>query len=132
MTSHTEHSTTISAAALAAQLKATQEANTRLIAQVVELQCEYDRLRDAIQYAQTMGLPGHISAYLADALSKEQPSLAPPRAVDPPPHCWNCGLPLAGDGVHIARTGRTVTAHRVCADHLLGQGWELVAKRGDT
>ena len=62
------HTPTANADALAAQLKACQEANTKLIARIVELEVNYDRLRDAIQYAHHLGLPGHVSAYLSDAL----------------------------------------------------------------
>ncbi len=46
---------------------------------LADLQVEYDRLRDAILYAQTMGLPGHVSAYLSDALSPARPSDGNPR-----------------------------------------------------
>lgn len=47
--------------------------------QLADLQVEYDRLRDAVLYARHMGLPGHVSEYLADALSPKRPGDDSPR-----------------------------------------------------
>lgn len=61
----------------------------------------------------------------------------PPRALDPPRLCDHCGLPLVNgsivDEVIITNDHQHRTMHRVCADHLIGQGWFVVARaRGAT
>lgn len=127
---YAEHGTTISAAALAAQLLHAQRDNSRLIGRIVELEHERDRLAGVIRHVLTMGLPGHATAYLRAALGDEL-APAPPRAQDPAPHCWNCGLPLTSahirDEVVITQADRYVSVHRACADHLVRNGWEIVA-----
>ncbi len=109
-------------------LAACQRDNTRLIARVVELE---HALRDAMGYAALLprGVdPAALAAWRA-ALGDAAP---PPRAHDPPPLCWSCGLPLAGahirDEVIVERAGRRASVHRVCADHLAAQGWQAVAQ----
>lgn len=126
-------------AALAAQLAAAQRDNARLIARIVELEAERDAALLTIRKARQRLYDAHgrgpetVAAVIraVGAILRDD-GAAPPRAQDPPPHCWNCGLPLVGahvvDEVAVARAGRTVRVHRACADHLVTQGWQLVAQ----
>lgn len=129
--SHTEHGTTISAAALAAQLTAAQEANTRLIARVVELEHERDRAMAVVSCAVSLVGYARLAAAVA-SWEQRWEGTAPPEAHNPRPHCWNCGLPLAGAHLHdevIITNGPTrVSVHRACADHLMTQGWWIIAQ----
>lgn len=56
-----EHASVVRVAELAAQLKAAQEANTRLIARIVELEHERDRLRGVIRIARERLYDAHGS-----------------------------------------------------------------------
>jgi hypothetical protein len=155
--SYTAHATTISAAALAArvaalekQVEACQQANTKLIARIVELEHG-----EAAAYALAMDVETklmHLHAVcqrLADgaaqrslsfvdilaALSEinvrpSEPRQEPPRAQEPARVCDHCGLPLVSshlvDEVILTNGAQRVSVHRVCANAYTPD-WQVVA-----
>lgn len=146
--SYTAHSTTISAATLARQVEACQQANTALIGHIVELEHERDAALRVVACAVALvsraeglaaQLGGPVSGYieapvrsLALALAPYRGDDAPPRAVAPGRLCDHCGLPLISahiaDEVIVANGEQRAHVHRVCADYLRGQGWQVAAR----
>lgn len=153
--SYTAHATTISAAALAArvaalekQVEACQQANTKLIAQVVELEhgeaaayalamdmeAKVERLRAVCQRLADGAAQRSLSfvdilAVLSEVSVRpgEQPQ-EPPRAQEPARVCDHCGLPLVSahlaDETVITNGTRRASVHRACASAY--PGWQPV------
>lgn len=141
---YTAHSTTISAAVLAArvaalekQVEACQQANTKLIARVVELEHERDEARLIIRLARERlydahGRSSHEVYLVIQAVGKilrRDTDTAPPRAVEPPRTCDHCGLPLVSshivDETIITNGSRRASVHRACASAY--PGWTPIA-----
>lgn len=116
------------ATALEAQLVATQRANTALIEHIVDLEHERDIASQlAAMTIQESLDAGHAIAFARDAAPPRQPALTAA-----PGRCDHCGLPLISahiaDEVIVANGERRAHVHRVCADYLRGQGWQVAAR----
>jgi hypothetical protein len=96
--------------------------------QLTSLQVEYDRLRDAILYARTMGTPGHISAYLEDALSRADDaesarSLASPATAQEPYTAHSTTISAAALAARVAALEVQLAALSDYAVHTERCGW---------
>lgn len=107
-------------AALEAQLLEAQQANTRLIARIVELEHERDEARTLLK---------HYADMVARYARLTQSIAAPPRAATPGRLCDYCDKPLVSahiaDETIITDGTRRVSVHHVCMSAY--PGWTVVA-----